>query len=227
MKKLLMSVSAAALCASVALSLAPASAQQPAAAAKSAVQHQVGLIDMAHVFKNYDKFKTMTKSLQEEAQGAQKKADAMIEEMKSLQAKITSGDLQEGSPDYVRIESQLLKMQTDLETYRKVSQRDFLRKEADIYKTIYLEVQQAVNDYANYYKYTLILRFNRQEVAEAENPQQILNNLGRQVVYYKKQDDVTQPILDYLNDEFKKNGGVATPAAAPARSAAAPAGAPR
>ena len=213
MKKLFLSLSAAVLCAGVALTPAPVLAQAGAPAAKAT--HQVGLIDMAHVFKNYDKFKTMTKALQEEAQGAQKKADAMIEEMKSLQGKLQGGELAEGSPDYVRIESQLLKMQTDLETYRKVSQRDFLRKEADIYKTIYLEVQTAVNDYADYYKYTLILRFNRQEVSEADNPQQILNSLGRQVVFYRKQDDLTGPILQYLNDEFKKNGGSAPAAAAP------------
>lgn len=214
MKKLFLSLSAAVLCAGVALTPAPVLAQAGAAPAAKAT-HQVGLIDMAYVFKNYDKFKTMTKALQEEAQGAQKKADAMIEEMKSLQGKLQGGELAEGSPDYVRIESQLLKMQTDLETYRKVSQRDFLRKEADIYKTIYLEVQTAVNDYADYYKYTLILRFNRQEVSEADNPQQILNSLGRQVVFYRKQDDLTTPILQYLNDEFKKNGGSAPAATAP------------
>lgn len=215
MKKLFLSLTAAVVCAGVALSPAPVLAQAGAAPAAAKSTHQVGLIDMAFVFKNYDKFKTMTKALQEEAQGAQKKADAMIEEMKSLQAKLQGGELAEGSPDYVRIESQLLKMQTDLETYRKVSQRDFLRKEADIYKTIYLEVQTAVNDYADYYKYTLILRFNRQEVSEADNPQQILNSLGRQVVFYRKQDDLTTPILNYLNDEFKKNGGTAPAAAAP------------
>jgi len=215
-KKLFLSLSAAALCTGLALAPTTVLAQQGApAAAGPKSTHQVGLIDMAFVFKNYDKFKTMTKALQEEAQGAQKKADAMIEEMKSLQSKLQGGDLAEGSADYVRIESQLLKMQTDLETYRKVSQRDFLRKEADIYKTIYLEVQTAVNDYADYYKYTLILRFNRQEVSEADNPQQILNSLGRQVVFYRKQDDLTAPILQYLNDEFKAKGGTAPAAAAP------------
>lgn len=214
MKKLFLSLSAAALCTGLALAPTPVLAQAGAQPAAKAT-HQVGLIDMAYVFKNYDKFKTMTKALQEEAQTAQKKADGMIEEMKSLQSKLQGGDLQEGSADYVKIESSLLKMQTDLETYRKVSQRDFLRKEADIYKTIYLEVQTAVNDYADYYKYTLILRFNRQEVSEADNPQQILNSLGRQVVFYRKQDDLTTPILQYLNDEFKKNGGTAPAAAAP------------
>jgi Skp family chaperone for outer membrane proteins len=217
MKKLILSLSAAAFCTGLTLS-ASVQAQQPKPAA-TASAHQIGLIDMAFVFKNYDKFKTMTAALQEEAKGAQKKADAIIEEMKSLQAKLQEGSLAEGSPDFVKVESQLLKLQTDLETYRKVSQRDFLRKEADIYKTVYLEVQTAVNDYADYYKYTLILRFNRQEVAEADNPQQILNSLGRQVVFYRKQDDLTTPILSYLNEEFKKNGGTTPPATPPTRSA--------
>ncbi len=213
MKKLLMSVSAAALCASVALSLAPVSAQQPASRGqwKRAVQHQVGLIDMAHVFKNYDKFKTMTKAPPGRGPGAQKKADAMIEEMKSLQAKITSGDLQEGAriTSASRASSSRCRP-TSKPTARSRSATSSARKLTSTRPSTWKSSRRSTTTPTTT-KYTLILRFNRQEVSEAENPQQILNNLGRQVVYYKKQDDVTQPILDYLNDEFKKNGGVATP----------------
>ncbi len=98
MKKLFLSLSAAALCTGLALAPTTVLAQQgPRPPPVRSRPTRSASIDMAFVFKNYDKFKTMTKALQEEAQGAQKKADAMIEEMKSLQSKLQGGDLAEGS----------------------------------------------------------------------------------------------------------------------------------
>ena len=79
---------------------------------------------------------------------------------------------------------------------------EFLRAEADIYKTVYLEVQDAVTMYAEHYNYTLIMRFNRAKVEDAENPQEIIQSMNRPVVYYNDQDDLTEPILQYLNNQY-------------------------
>ena len=68
-----------------------------AAAATPASGHQVGLIDMAYVFKNYSKFKSMTEEMQTEAKAAQAEAEAMVEEMKQVQTKMQS--LQDGSEE--------------------------------------------------------------------------------------------------------------------------------
>ena len=223
MKKLFVCFAVAA--ASVGFAMAPASAQErPVAAPAKAVApaaaatHQVGLIDMAHVFKNYDKFKSMSEDMQADAKAAQSEAEAMVEQMKTIQE--TMQKLTEASPDYTKQETQILTLQTKLETFRKVQQREFLRKEAEIYKTVYMEVQEAVQKYAKYYKYTLVLRFNRQSVDAAENPQEIITSMNRQVVHYREQDDLTDPILNFLNDEYKKSTGGAT---APAREAGRPA----
>ncbi len=217
-----------AVAAAAGFALAPASAQErPAAApAKSAAPaaaatHQIGLIDMAHVFKNYEKFKSMTEDMQADAKAAQAEAETMVEQMKAIQE--TMQKLTEASPDYTKQETQILTLQTKLETFRKVQQREFLRKEAEIYKTVYMEVQNAVQKYAKYYKYTLVLRFNRQSVDAAENPQEIITSMNRQVVHYREEDDLTDPILDFLNDEYKKSKGGAPTSGAPGRQAKGPA----
>jgi Skp family chaperone for outer membrane proteins len=195
---------------------------QAGAAQKQAI-HQVGLIDMAHVFKNYDKFKTSTAALQEQIKAADESAKKQIDAMKVVQEKM--GGLQQGSPDYAALEQQLIAATTKLETFKKTSQLSFLRAEAEIYKTVYLEVQNAVQQYAGVYKYTLIMRFNRNPVEDAENPQAIIQSMNRQVVYYRNEDDLTDPILSYLNDRYTKSGGTAAPKTAP-RSATAPATGP-
>ena len=216
MKKLFVCLAVAA--ASTGFAMAPAFAQErPAAApAKAAAPtHQVGLIDMAHVFKNYDKFKSMTEDMQADAKAAQAEAEAMVEQMKQIQE--TMQKLTEGSADYIANETKILTLQTKLESFRKVQQREFLRKEAEIYKTVYMEVQVAVQRYAKYFNYTLVLRFNRQSVDDAENPQEIITSMNRQVVHYREQDDLTDPILKFLNDEYRKTTGEAETSAPEAR----------
>ena len=126
----------------------------------------------------------------------------MVENLQNLQAQLTSGELEEGSPDYTKLEEQLLKSQSDLESFRRVAQRDFFKKEADLYKTVYLEVEDLVQKYANYHGYTLVLRFERDDVDAADNPRDIISGMNRQVVYYRSQDDITDAILTYLNKRW-------------------------
>ncbi|SFJ33990.1 OmpH family outer membrane protein [Planctomicrobium piriforme] len=181
-------------------------AEAPAA---GAAPHQIGLIDMAYIFKNYEKFKDQTAGLQKSAEEAEGKAQAMME--KGKQGQLQLQGLQPGSPDFTKIESELIKLKNELETFRQVEQQKIVRQQADVYKTIYLEVQDVVNRYAAYYKYTLVIRFNRGDVADAGNPQAIIQNMNRQVVYYQPQDDITDPILNHLNEQYKKTAGAAAP----------------
>lgn len=178
-------------------SIGSVSAQEP-----GATPHQIGLIDMAHIFKNYEKFKDQTAGLQTAAEGAEAQVQAMMERGKTLQGQLQG--LQPGSPDYAKIEADLIKLKTELETFRQVEQQKIVRQQADVYKAIYLEVQDVVNRYATHYKYTLIIRFSRTDVADATNPQAIIQNMNRQVVFYQQQDDITDPILAFLNDQYKK-----------------------
>lgn len=177
----------------------PVMAQDAAAAP---APHQIGLIDMAHIFKNYEKFKDQTAGLQKLAEEAEAKAQAMMERGKKGQEQLQN--LTPGSAEFTQIEADLIKLKTELEAFRQVEQQKIVRQQADVYKTIYLEVQDVVNRYAAYYKYTLVIRFNRGDVADAGNPQAIIQNMNRQVVYYQTQDDITDPILKHLNDQYKK-----------------------
>lgn len=214
MKKLIASLSLAAIVVGT-LILTRAGEGQDAAAQQAGPTggpHQIGLIDMAHVFKEYDKFKTLSDGLRQEVEDSDAQAKAMVTTMQQLQAQLTSGTLQEGSDEYSAIEQQLLEKQSGLDAFRKMKQREFLRKEAEIYKTVYLEVQDAVEKYAKYYKYTLIMRFNRSKVEDAENPEEIIQSMNRPVVFYRDNDDLTDPILNYLNQQYGRTAGQPAPA---------------
>lgn len=213
MKKFSLLAAAAAILGTLAM-LDTLTAQQPPAAAADAAAnapHKIALIDMAYIFKNYDKFKVQTESLKSEAEAAEKKAEAMIKQGQDLQKTLTG--FAQGSPDYSRVESQLIDLQSQLNSFKQKEQREIVRKQAELYKQIYMEVQGFVNQYATYFNYTLVMRFSRDDVSAAGDPQQIINNMNRQVVFYKPQDDITEPILKHMNTQYAKTAGGAVPAA--------------
>jgi hypothetical protein len=68
-----------------------------------------------------------------------------------------------------------------------------------------------VEKYAVHFKYTLIIRFNREDL-DTENPAQLLQGMNRQVVYYRGDDDITTPVLESLNKRLSPDSSPAKPA---------------
>jgi outer membrane protein len=219
-KKFIQSASAVAVLAGV-LSLGNTAWSQGgrgAAPAEEGRPHRVGLIDMAHVFKNYKKFDSLREDLKAQIADSEKQAKAMAAEIKSVQDEMKQ--LKEGSPDFAKKEQDLAKMTAEFETFRRSTQREILKEESAIYHTVYMEVADAVRKYSNHYKYTLVLRFNREDL-NPEDPQGLIQGMNRQVVFYLPEDDMTDSVLDYLNKKFaegQKGSRPAKEAAAPRKS---------
>ncbi|MBW3540494.1 MAG: OmpH family outer membrane protein [Planctomycetes bacterium] len=173
--------------------------------------HKVGLIDMAYIFKNYKKFEALREDLKTEIEKADQEAQARAAQVTKLQEEMKNSPYKPGSPEYTKLEDQITRQVTDFETFRKKSQMQFLRQEADIYKTIYLEVSEAVGLYAQHYKYTLVLRFNAEEVKDAADPKEILNSMNRQVVFHRGEDDITKAVLNYLNQRYSPQAAGGAP----------------
>lgn len=172
---------------------------------KSATPHKVGLIDMAYVFKNYKKFKYLREDLKKEIQSSDAKAKGMVDQLKALQAKLKDNKFKKDSPQVKAWRKQFIELTATYQGYRQEQQSKFLEKEAQIYKTVYLEVAKAVKIYADYYKFTLILRWNSEGVDKASDAKTILSRMNRQVIYVQEGLDITRVILDYVNGEFDKN----------------------
>jgi Skp family chaperone for outer membrane proteins len=172
--------------------------------AEAPTAHKVGLIDMAEVFKEYEKFKTLRESLQADIEKSEAQAKAMIQEMQKLQEQAKTGQFKEDSPQFKQLEQQLIAKKSELEAFRAGQQREFLRKESEIYKQVYLETQDMVSLYAKHFGYTLVMRFNRNSVETADNPQEVIQSMNRQVVFHRTGDDITNPVLQKLNEVYSK-----------------------
>lgn len=217
---------AAALVVAFAACLSTSEVRAQAAAPAAPTVHKVGLIDMAFVFKNYKKFEALREDLKQEITAGDSKAKALAEKIKDGQAQMKK--FKEGSPEFVKVEKELLALTGEFEAFRKGAQRDLMRREADIYKTVYLEVMDTVQKYAQHYNYTLVIRFSRDGVESDDDPSKVVQGMNRQVVYFRGEDDITDSVLDYLNRRYQATaklplgpagGAAATP---PRTSSAAP-----
>lgn len=182
----------------------PGKASARDAAATDGRPHKVGLIDMAYVFKNYQKFEYLREDLKLKISESEGQAKQMAETIKSLQAKMK--EHKEGSPEFGDMEQKLAKASAEFETFRRSTQREILKEESAIYHQIYMEVSDAVKKYSKYYGYTLVLRFNREDL-NPEDPQGLIQGMNRQVVFHQEEDDMTNSVLQHLNDKFDEAQG--------------------
>ena len=200
MKKVIVSAFAVALLAGVlSLSRDALSQNGPAKEPVATIPHKVGLIDMAFVFKNYKKFENRREELKTEIAGSEDQAKELQKGMVDLQAKLKQ--FGEGTAEFTKIEKQYVQQAADFENFRRSMSREFLKKESQIYLEVYNDVSKMVEKYALHFKYTLIIRFNREDL-DTENPQQLLQGMNRQVVYYRGDDDITSPVLESLNKKL-------------------------
>lgn len=179
--------------------------------------HKIGLIDMAYVFKNYQKFKDLREDLKKSIQDSDARAKSMVEELKGLQAKLKDNKTyKKDSPQVKAWRKRYIELTAQYQSYRQEEQAKFLERQAQIYKTVYMEVAAAVKTYAKYYNYTLILRWNSEGVDKAKDAKEILSKMNRLVIYVQEGQDITGVILKYVNGNYAKqaNGGGGRPRAA-------------
>lgn len=200
MKKFLLSVFSVAVVGAMLATPAESMAQAGRAAAKP---HKIGLIDMAYIFKNYNKFESEREVLKTKMEGIAKQFQAESQKFQAESEKLKS--LDQESPQFSAQEKKLTQMAIELKALESQTKRDLTRQEAQIYKKVYVEITDAVKLYAKHYKYTLILRYNQDEVADASTPQEIIKGMSTQVVYHESKDDITEAVLKYLNEQHVKS----------------------
>lgn len=195
-------------------------ANPAAASARKLPAAVVGCIDMAAVFNGYTKVEFIRKQI--DGEYTQKKAELskILSEGERLGKELEQ--LQPGSADFKDRDLKMTKIKAEFEAARESAQREFAQKEADSLATIYKEIQEVVAAVAKHNGLNYVVQVSNDPVSAAD-PRSALAAMSRTVVYAEGP-DVTQMVLNLLNQRYQQSSGAA-PAAAPAGGA--PAAAPR
>jgi Skp family chaperone for outer membrane proteins len=163
------------------------------------VQHRVGLIDIGHIFQNYDKVKYLNEELDAEFKLEAEKFKAKMKKGQDLQEEIKS--FKEGTSEFATREAKLLKLAGELEAEKKQQGLRYQREKAKLLHQAYLEVYDAVERFCEKYKFTVVIKFNRIDL-NTTDPQKINALLNQSVMYHKNRDDLTDGVLKYLNEKY-------------------------
>ncbi|MBN2293237.1 MAG: OmpH family outer membrane protein [Pirellulales bacterium] len=174
-----------------------------AAAQSQQVHSSVALLDVGYVFKQDSHFNSLKESLKLELQraDAQMKAerDRIIERAKGLK------ELKIGTPDYKALEAEVAKMQGDLQVKVQLMKKELMTKEAKIYHEVYTEIYQEVEAIAQAYGFVAVIQFNGDR-AEPENPEAIMREISKPIVWHNASLDITPEVLKRLS---ARRGGMA------------------
>lgn len=190
------------------LSTASALAQQPARPASTPAPGGVAIVDMTYIFEHYEGFQSRKVSLQRDIDRAEQQLKMLQEEMKGLAERMK--EHKAGTEEYKSIELELAKRNANGNIMVQTQKKEFLMREAKLFYTIYQEVSEEIKTFAERNGINLVLRFTGDPV-DIDDPQQVVKELNKGVVYYSPSIDITPFILEQL----KRRQPRATTAAQP------------
>ena len=211
MKKLVVALVAAMAAGIVLPVLAQEGAKPSPSAATAQTPHRVGLVDMAEIFQGYKKFENLRAELSAEIEKSDAEAKLMVERMQKMQQEMSESKLAPGSAQYEQAEKALLDAKGEFEAFRAATQRKLARRESEMFKIIYADTTSMVKKYAEYAKYTVVVRFDRKDIDENTPPAEAVQRMNKQVVYYRSEDDITDVVLQTLNKQYEGSAGAAAP----------------
>ena len=189
------------------MTAAGASAQSAAPAATPNVA--IVLIDVGAIFKAHPYFNARMKELQADVEAAEAQIKKERDQLRTMMEELSR--IKAGTQEYKDFEAQVFETRNKLDTKVQLQRKEFLSREAKIYHQAYQSVQQEVEAFARTNNISVVMKFNR-EAPDPEKPDEIIRDLNKPVLYYAKQLDITDYIVQGLTRRME-GGPSATPSA--------------
>ena len=177
--------------------------------------HKIALIDISKVLKNYKKVDALRTEIKAEIAKSEPHRTSIGKKLETITKRLGSGSIERGSAKAAELEQQSDSLKAELVVFNKNERKRILRREAQLLKAIHGEIKGVVKRAADAWGYTLVLRFNSTST-ETTTPNSVVGELQRQVVYHRVEDDITKPVIEFLNKQFLKESPAPRTGARPA-----------
>jgi len=166
------------------------------ATAPQAAAPRVAMLDVSYIFKKHTGFQAQKAQMQAQVDQAKERMKAEEEALAKMIQNLKA--MQSGSAEYKELEEHIARRRADAQIQLQLQNKEFMLKEANIYHNVYQEIEADVAYFAQEQGIDAVLRFNGDPV-EKDQPNQILRNVNKQVVWFSQGLDITPVILERLN----------------------------
>jgi len=156
----------------------------------------IAMLDVKYIFKKHAGFKAWMNGMNADVERAEADVKAAREEMRKLAEQLQQ--YQKGSQQYKQLEAQMAEKQADVTVRVQLQKKGFMEQQAKIYHAVYQDIFQAVRSYAQANGISAVVQFDG-ERSDPNNPETVVRDINKPVIYYAEQLDITPVILAQLN----------------------------
>lgn len=157
---------------------------------------RIAVIDVGKVFKEYAKYKSLAENLKAEIETKEQELRSMEQVMRG---KVESMKSITKPADRDTVEKDVADMRFNFEKKKQSYRGELMQREADMYSTVYKELTDLLKAYCQENGIHVVLRLQE----EANDPQAVMHMLNRQVVYSHQNLDLTDVIIQGMNQRVK------------------------
>lgn len=184
----------------------------------------IGSIDLDTVFENYEKVKNNSEEIQAKALAKQNELQKMVADIKAASEKQAS--LSPSSPEFKKFDQQLTQLKIQAEAAQENARKELAMMEAEALAGLYREIQSMTARVAAWRGMNYVVKVSNKPLV-ASDPNTVMAAMSRTVVYSDPRNDITQHVVQFLNQEYRKASGTAArPTADPNTTPAAAQGQP-
>jgi Skp family chaperone for outer membrane proteins len=175
-----------------------------AAQKNSPVPTKVAVVDIVKVFNDYQRTKEINERLNKEQVELQNQRKQKIDRVEALKAQLDS--LHPDSKDYYQREKELLELSIELKNFTDIKAEEVKREFRVMTEDIYGEMIKTIESVAKDAGYDLVLYLDLMDIHGDSFPALLEKIRERKVLYSTKEIDITQNVLDNLNQTYKLKG---------------------
>lgn len=154
----------------------------------------LAVVDLGLLFKKDVKFNEQMEAMRRGVEDAEEVATTMREALEVRKNKLP--ELVVGSDEYKKAKSLISIETSQLTAYEKEKKQEFMSRESLNYHECHQRIMKLIERHCEVYGTRCVLRFTR-EAIDANDPQSILKNINRSILY-EKNIDITDAIIESL-----------------------------
>jgi len=163
---------------------------------------KVAVVDIVKLFNEYQRTKEINERLNKEKLELQNQRKQKLDRVEALKGQLES--LHPDSKDYYQRQKELLEVSIDLKNFTEIKTEEIKREFRVLTEDIYNEMLKLIEQVGRDMDYDLVLYLDRMEIQGEDSFPALLEKIRqRKVLYSAKHVDITDNVLEVLNQSYK------------------------
>jgi Skp family chaperone for outer membrane proteins len=186
---------------------------------------KIAVVDMNQILEQYKKAEAHLAEVKDAVEARNAKLQELSVKGKDLMKELQESSFDPSSKDYKDRETKLFQIDSYAKSYRSSAEKEIQRENLKVVVELNNEIQDVVKLFCEKNGFTHVVRVDN-DARTLSDPAHAVRVVNQDVLFHRAQDDITVPVLTYLNKRYAAsvakesdaNGSSKSESAAPANT---------